>query len=145
MSIEFAPMVIAVATALVSAVTDLKSGYVFDRILAPAAGLLVLLSAIAGDALSAASGAVVGAAVPAALHFASRGRGIGLGDVKLAALLGAATGASGALGMIAISFISGGVVAVALLIAGRSRTDTVPFAPFLCVGICAIAFAKAVR
>lgn len=64
----------------------------------------------------------------------SRG-GMGIGDVKLAALIGFMT----AFPMVIISLftgiISGGIVAAVLLISRRKqRKDTVPFGPFLCLG-----------
>jgi leader peptidase (prepilin peptidase)/N-methyltransferase len=123
----------------VSAITDLRTGYVLDRLLLPAGAVLVVLTAISGNAPSALVGAAVAASAPAAIHFATRGRGMGLGDVKLAALLGSATDASGALEILAVSFISGGIAAISLLAIGKRCSDTLPFAPFLCFGICAIA------
>ncbi len=57
---------------------------------------------------------------------------MGWGDVKLAALIGLATGFPLVLVALVIGAIIGGLVAVALLIAKkRGRKEAIPFAPFL--------------
>ncbi len=65
---------------------------------------------------------------------ASRG-GMALGDVKLAALIGAMVGFPAVLVALFLAVIVGGLVAVVLLIARRKgRKDPIPFGPFLCLG-----------
>lgn len=64
--------------------------------------------------------------------------GMGFGDVKLAGILGAALGWCGwgafAVGAFA-AFLVGGVVAIALMLAGQAtRTSRVPFGPWMVVG-----------
>ena len=87
-------------------------------------------------------GALVGAAIwtvtTGLLHIATRGRGMGLGDVKLSPVLGAIVGWIGvgasASGLLA-AFVLGGLVAVALLLVGRARRGTaLAFGPFLILG-----------
>jgi leader peptidase (prepilin peptidase)/N-methyltransferase len=64
----------------------------------------------------------------------SRG-GMGMGDVKLAALIGFMTGFPMVIISLFLGIISGGIVAVILLLLRRkTRKDTVPFGPFLCLG-----------
>lgn len=64
----------------------------------------------------------------------SRG-GMGGGDVKLAAVMGAFVGWPVIAAAMFISFTLGGVVGLALLLAGRRRRkDPVPFGPFLAAG-----------
>ncbi|HUV94221.1 MAG TPA: prepilin peptidase [Anaerolineae bacterium] len=61
-------------------------------------------------------------------------RGMGAGDVKLAAFLGLITGLPGAIVAILGSFILGGIAAAVLLLARvANRKTPVPFAPFLVV------------
>jgi leader peptidase (prepilin peptidase)/N-methyltransferase len=63
----------------------------------------------------------------------SRG-GMGWGDVKLAALIGLATGFPLVFVAIIMAAILGGVVAVVLLITRRrGRREMIPFGPFLAV------------
>lgn len=70
---------------------------------------------------------------------ATRGRGMGLGDVKLAPVLGALLGAFGwgpALMGLAAAFVIGTVVSVALVCFGHSgdRKAKVPFGPYMLLG-----------
>ena len=64
----------------------------------------------------------------------SRG-GMGIGDVKLAAMIGFMTAFPMIVIALFLAIISGGIVAAVLLITRRKqRKDTVPFGPFLCLG-----------
>lgn len=131
----------ALAAAIVSAVTDLKTGYIFDRVVFAALGTVLVVAVAEGAAISAVIGWLVGAGVPYALHALTRGHGVGLGDVKLAGLLGIAQGPVGALHMLAIAAVLGGTVAAFLVAAGlRGRRDCVPFGPFLAAGGGIVAF-----
>ena len=69
------------------------------------------------------------------LHFISKGKWIGFGDVKLGAFMGLALGWQGALlALFAANFI-GVLVLLPGLLSGRlSRTSKVPFGPFLIFG-----------
>lgn len=61
--------------------------------------------------------------------------GFGLGDVKLAAVMGLMTGFPIVLVALVLGIIMGGVGAAVLLISGRkSRRDFIPYGPFLVVG-----------
>lgn len=86
----------------------------------------------------ALAGAAIWTATTGALHVLTRGRGMGLGDVKLSPVLGAIVGWMGvgasASGLLA-AFVIGGVVAAGLMASGRARRGTaVAFGPFLIVG-----------
>lgn len=64
----------------------------------------------------------------------SRG-GMGLGDVKLAAMIGFMTAFPMVIVSLFVSIITGGIIAAILLASGRrKKKDTVPFGPFLCLG-----------
>jgi leader peptidase (prepilin peptidase)/N-methyltransferase len=72
------------------------------------------------------------------LHVISR-NGLGLGDVKLVAVIGAVTGLGAAhyaaVDAVLAGVFLGGVVALLLLITRiRSLKDPIPYGPFLCVG-----------
>jgi leader peptidase (prepilin peptidase) / N-methyltransferase len=61
-------------------------------------------------------------------------KGMGAGDVRLAALIGLLTGLPGALVAVFGSFLLGSIVGVALLVSGvAGRKTAIPFAPFLVV------------
>jgi len=84
-----------------------------------------------GQALSALSGGVLGL-VLMALPFIIYRRGMGIGDIKLGALVGLMTGFPLIFIAVMLSWISGGLLAAMLLtIKIKSRKDAIPFAPFL--------------
>lgn len=67
-----------------------------------------------------------------ALALASRG-GLGMGDVKLAGLLGLLLGAA-VVPALLIGTLAGAIVSAALLARFRSRERTIAYGPYLCFG-----------
>lgn len=125
---------VALAIGSVCAVTDLQTGYVFDRVLL-AGSCLALGAALADRRIAGAlAGAALAGTLLGLLFAMSRGRGIGLGDVKLALVLGACLGTGGALRAVGFAFVVGALFAVVLLFRGARRTSEVRFAPFLALG-----------
>ena len=119
----------------VAAQTDARDGYVYDAAIYPALAILALLAALAGRASAAAQGLALCAAALALLVAGTRGRGMGLGDVKLAAMIGVALGPSAGLRALAAAFVWGAIVTLALAGLGRAhRGSRVAFAPFLALG-----------
>jgi len=69
------------------------------------------------------------------------GRGIGIGDVKLALALGILLGWPDIIFAIMFSFIIGGTISGAFVLAGKKRLkEKVPFAPFFIVGTLVVVF-----
>jgi prepilin signal peptidase PulO-like enzyme (type II secretory pathway) len=69
------------------------------------------------------------------LHIITSGRGMGLGDVKLAIPIGLILGLERGIYWILTSFILGGIVASILLILKKANLKTkIAFGPFLVVG-----------
>jgi leader peptidase (prepilin peptidase)/N-methyltransferase len=69
------------------------------------------------------------------LVIVASGGGMGGGDVKLGAMLGAFLGWKVGLFALLVAVVLGGVVAAALLVSGRKgRKDPIPFGPFLAAG-----------
>lgn len=69
------------------------------------------------------------------LFLVTRGRGMGLGDVKLAIPLGLILGLERGIYWLMVSFILGGIVASVLLLLKRANLKTkIAFGPFLIVG-----------
>jgi leader peptidase (prepilin peptidase)/N-methyltransferase len=94
--------------------------------------------------LAATSRVVVGAAVVgggyALLYCLSRGSWVGLGDVKLAAVIGALLGWQGGLFALAVANMLAAVVVVAGLFAGRlGRRHRLPLGPFIVAGFLLLA------
>ena len=96
------------------------------------AGLTVALHPAAW--LDAVLGILVGGGLFLVIILASRG-GMGGGDMKLGAMIGAFLGWQLVLLAILLGVFAGGAVAIGLLITGtRGRKDAVPFGPFLALG-----------
>jgi leader peptidase (prepilin peptidase)/N-methyltransferase len=117
-------------------VTDLRWRVVPDAALVAALALAVPLSALVDPAalparLLAALGAG-GFLLAAALM---RPDGMGLGDVKLAAVLGVYLGPA-VIEALLVAFLAGSIAGLVLLArhGWQARSRTIPFAPFLALG-----------
>jgi prepilin signal peptidase PulO-like enzyme (type II secretory pathway) len=87
-------------------------------------------------------GAVVGLAIFGGLWLGTRGRGMGMGDVKLSAPLGFLFGWPGAIFVAMAAFIIGAVFGIAAIVAHRkTMKSAIPFGPFLALGAAVIFFA----
>ena len=119
----------------------------FDRFLLPDAltlpaiwiGLFInafeLLIPAREAILGAACGWVVLAAINTVYKFISNRDGIGRGDWKLTAAIGAWLGLNGLLTAVLIAFLLGAIVGIFLLIVSfRNHRAPVPFGPFLAIG-----------
>jgi prepilin signal peptidase PulO-like enzyme (type II secretory pathway) len=127
-------------------VIDLEQGLILNKMVYPSMVVALLLALLPQSWLtqtiwltqvikpsiaSAALGGGIGFAIFLLIAIVSRG-GMGWGDVKLAALIGLATGFPLVFVAIIMGAILGGIVAVALMIAKkRNRRQTIPFGPFL--------------
>jgi len=136
--------VIFAVCALALSFSDLREHRLPNRILYPWAGitlgLLVPTALLLGEplaALRAIAAALTWSAAFLAVRLISP-PALGMGDVKLAVVLGLYTGFLGwstVLAAVLMSFLLGGVVSAALLISRRATAKTpVPFGPFLLLG-----------
>jgi leader peptidase (prepilin peptidase)/N-methyltransferase len=124
--------------ALLAAVTltDLERRVIPNAILlAGAAACLALVAATDQSSLPERAAAAAGAGgflLAAALAYP---RGMGMGDVKLAAVMGLFLGASVAVAL-AVALCAGALVGVGLMIrrGAAARKQAVPFGPFLALG-----------
>ncbi|MEI6690655.1 MAG: prepilin peptidase [bacterium] len=72
----------------------------------------------------------------ALLHYGTKGRGMGMGDVYVAPLYGLILGWPRALVALVLSFWIGAVVGIVAIILGKKKMrQTLPFAPFMVIGI----------
>lgn len=134
-------VIIIVPAAIVCLYTDLRYGLILDIVTFPALGLLLLC---AGSALPhALSGCVLGAGAIGLILLSTAGRGIGFGDLKLAACIGAAFGFFGGAYAIGLAFVFGAVHGSFLLATKRASGKTaLRFAPYLAAGVLAVAFGR---
>lgn len=123
-------------------VIDLRHRRLPNAIVLPTAvvcAALIVAAAIAGAPLDAVHAALGGVAFGGALlivEVASRG-GMGMGDVKLAGLIGLVVGAVD-LASVAVAagaaILLGGLAAIVALVRGADRRSALPFGPMLAAG-----------
>jgi len=123
-------------------VIDLEHSLILNKVVYPTMVVALLLSlypwpwfseSIGMRVAYAALGGAIGFVVFLLIALVSRG-GMGWGDVKLAALIGLATGFPLVFVAIIMAAILGGIVAVVLLATRRrGRREMIPFGPFLAV------------
>jgi leader peptidase (prepilin peptidase) / N-methyltransferase len=137
------------AVMLAIAVIDAERRIVPNRIVYPslvAFGVLVCIGALVGDHLDLAGAGVGLLAYGGGLLLVAivAPGGMGMGDVKLAALIGLVLGALGLRYVAvaaAVAIFAGGVGAIALLVFTRaSRKQAIPFGPYLAAGAVVAAF-----
>jgi leader peptidase (prepilin peptidase) / N-methyltransferase len=124
------------ATLIAITAIDLDCQLIPDVISLPGIVVGFVLSAIAGQPgwLDSLIGILVGGGLFFVIIVASRG-GMGGGDMKLGAMLGAFLGWKLVLVAALLAVLSGGVVAIILLaLRSKGRKDAVPFGPFLALG-----------
>ena len=130
------------AVLVVLSAIDIERRIIPNRIVLPAAGI-VLVAQIAlfpDRALEWALAAIIAALALLIAHLFNRS-GMGMGDVKLALLLGAALG-WGVLGALLLGFMCTFPVAIWMLIRGgtAARKTPIPLAPFLSLGALIVLF-----
>lgn len=120
---------------------DLEHRIVPNRIVVPAAALAVVAQLVREPSLEWPLGAL-GASLFLFVAAVAYPRGMGMGDVKLALLLGAVLGRSVAAGLM-IGMIAALVPAMVLFArhGSAARRATIPFAPFLAFGAVVALFA----
>jgi leader peptidase (prepilin peptidase)/N-methyltransferase len=130
------------AAMLAAGVIDARHRIIPNRLVYPSLamfGAIVLVLALAGRDVSAARAGLGLLAYGGGLFAVAlvSPRGMGMGDVKLAALIGLVLGALGwaYLGVaVTAAVLAGGLGGVGALMAGRSRKDVIPFGPYLAGG-----------
>jgi Flp pilus assembly protein protease CpaA len=127
---------------------DLKHRLILNRVTYPAMVVALALSPVSPglDVWRALGGAVAIGLFFVIQNVVSRG-GIGLGDAKLGALVGAICGLGldlnhiGAVYAVIYGIFLGGAVALVLLVLRLRRLkDPIPYGPFLCIGASVILF-----
>jgi prepilin signal peptidase PulO-like enzyme (type II secretory pathway) len=135
------PALAALCGTAAAAVTDARTGLIPDALTRTTA-LAALGCALAnGVAPAACGGAYAVGGSLLVLHLLTRGRGLGLGDVKLGTAIGAGFGPVAGIVALGAAFVFGGAYASWLLLTRRARRgDAIRFGPFLAAGTVAAAF-----
>jgi leader peptidase (prepilin peptidase)/N-methyltransferase len=132
---------------LVIFVIDFDHQLILNRLVYPAMAVALVMSilhtwagfdlnaiAFVPDLKHAAIGCGIGLVLFLLIVVFSRG-GMGLGDVKMAALMGLMLGYPSVLVAIFLAIIAGGIIAIVLLVARKKgRKQAIPFGPFLALG-----------
>lgn len=133
-AVDLVVAVFFVAVLVVVSVIDVKHRIIPNRIVLPAAAIVLAARTLVHPSvvwLAAGAGAAAFLLVAAIV----RPGGMGMGDVKLALLLGVAVGRTVPLALI-VALLAALVPSVTLLVrhGARGRTMGIPFAPFLALG-----------
>ena len=125
---------------LVITAVDLEHQLILNWLIYPAAPIATALSIwpsrpdIVPDIEHAAIGLGIGLILFLLIALLSRG-GMGLGDVKMAALMGIILGYPNVLVAIFLAIVAGGIIAIVLLATRKKgRKQGIPFGPFLALG-----------
>jgi leader peptidase (prepilin peptidase)/N-methyltransferase len=133
---ELIPSLAFVIVLVAAAETDFEHKIIPNRLMAPAAVAAVVLWAVA-DPGRLPENLIAGAAAGGLLLLAAVAypAGMGMGDVKLAAVMGLFLGKSVAPALL-LGFAAGAVVGIGLIAVHgpKARKQGLPFAPFLALG-----------
>lgn len=136
LSILFVIYALMASTLVVVALIDLDHKIIPNIITLPGilAGLSLSLQLLPITPLTSLLGVLIGGVLFYLIALISKG-GMGGGDIKLIAMIGAFLGWHGALFTIFSSALLGAVVGIMLMVLGKKgRKDKVPFGPFLSFG-----------
>ena len=113
---------------------DLRTMIIPDELNLALGGLGLFVGGMSGHVLEHVSAGLAAGGLFASLVLGTRGKGMGIGDVKLAAALGLVFGWPSIAIVLAGGFIIGAIYGILALLA-RTKTlrSAVPFAPFLAV------------
>lgn len=129
------PEMLAASATLTCARIDARTGLIPNRITYPTLAILLMSETFAGTLWVSIWGTICVSGSLLFLYCITRKRGLGLGDVKLGACIGAGLGPFAGMRALASSFIFGGAVGLYLLLSGKAkRTDSLRFGPFLALG-----------
>jgi leader peptidase (prepilin peptidase) / N-methyltransferase len=135
-SAEFLIACVLLPALIVMTAIDLQHQMIPDAITLPGIpiGLLINLATGRMSWVDSGIGILVGGGLFFVIIVASRG-GMGGGDLKLGAMLGAFLGWKALLFGLFVAIVLGGAIGIVLLLTGRrGRKDPIPFGPFLAAG-----------
>jgi leader peptidase (prepilin peptidase) / N-methyltransferase len=136
LSLQFLILALYVSILILIAVIDLEHRRVLNAIVAPALLVALLMSNLSATTSlgSALTGGILGFGAFLFIALISPG-GMGMGDVKLAGLIGVMLGFPLVIVALLVGMVSGGVIAGGLLLARVvDRRSYMPYAPALVLG-----------
>lgn len=141
--LSMAYYLLIISTLIIIFFTDLRYGIIPDKITLPAVviSFIFLISQYPNLLVSNFLSGLGAAVFLGFLFLITRGRGMGLGDVKLAFLLGLFLGFPKIIPAFYLAFLTGAGVSIILILAGKKRFgQTISFGPFLVFGTILVFF-----
>lgn len=121
-------------------VVDFEYQIIPDELIATGVILLTLNGRLQ---LSGLLAGFICASILLLIHLVTKGNGMGLGDVKFAILGGLLVGLKMAIPWLIVSFLTGGLIAVILIICkAKGLKDKIAFGPFLIIGLLVLLSSK---
>jgi leader peptidase (prepilin peptidase) / N-methyltransferase len=136
LSLDFAIISFYSFVFVVIGLIDFETMLIPNKIVYPAAVLALIINIFLPGSriISTLIGGAVGFAILFIPLVVTSGRGMGMGDIKMAALIGLITGFPVVFVGVLGGAVLGGLVAIILLVSGlKKRKEAVPFGPFLAV------------
>jgi leader peptidase (prepilin peptidase) / N-methyltransferase len=136
LTLDLIPALLLVTGLVAITGIDLDHQLIPDAISLPGIAVGIVASAVTGRPgwLDSLVGVLVGGGIFLLIIVASRG-GMGAGDMKMGAMLGAFLGWQLVLVAILLAILAGGTLAIGVLVLRRKgRKDALPFGPFLALG-----------
>src|SRR5258708_9449255 len=132
------PVLLVISAILIAIfVTDLEFQLIFDELVFGGLAFLILTFIVTDQTkiFELLLAGFLGANILLFLNLITKGRGMGLGDVKLALLIGPMLGLEKLLTWLFFSFVSGAIIGVLLILfKGASMKQKIAFGPFLIIG-----------
>ena len=134
-------MFVLSAFAIVTLFVDIDHLLILDVVTVPVALVGFLVALLDGRAIDALEGAAVGVGLFGLIYLATRGAGLGFGDVKLAGCLGLYLGLAHSIAAFAAAFIVGASRDTGALDSKAPGPRRVATRPFLVLGALVVIFA----
>jgi len=113
-------------------VYDLKNYLILDKIVFPAIIIVLFYQILMGNFLNPFLSALLASGFFLSLVLISKGKWMGMGDVKFAILMGLILGWPNILLALFLSFFSGAIIGIVLILFGKKGLKSqIPFGPFL--------------
>jgi leader peptidase (prepilin peptidase)/N-methyltransferase len=137
LTFESLSLLIFVSLIIICAGTDFNTGLILNSVTFPGVAIGVAMSFVVPSMtpLESLLGLLVSGGVVWIMYAATRGRGMGGGDVKFMAMVGAFLGWDRGLLTLFLGALIGSMVGIARIVSGKQeRRDPIPFGPFLSIG-----------
>ena len=132
-------LLVALGVTLAASVTDIRERRIPNELILIGLVTAAAVAATSGCRLDALAGSVLGVAILTLPRLVARDA-VGLGDVKLAGVVGMGVGVTGVVVVVALAVVAAMTTFVLLRLGSRStHRRYLPFAPFLLAGTTGIA------